>query len=51
MPSCAIPQGLKLVVDRGFGAESAAGIAPYFRGMLAIVLVLGAATVYAIRDQ
>lgn len=40
----AIPQGLKLVVDRGFGAESAAGIAPYFRGMLAIVLVLGAAT-------
>lgn len=40
----AIPQGLKLVVDRGFGASSAAGIAPYFRGLLVIVLVLGVAT-------
>lgn len=39
-----IPQGFKLVVDRGFGAGADANIAPYFWGMLGIVLVLGAAT-------
>lgn len=40
----AIPQGLKLVVDRGFGAGSSADISPYFLGLLAIVVVLGLAT-------
>ena len=40
----AIPQGLKLVVDRGFGAGVAADISPYFLGLLAIVVVLGLAT-------
>ena len=40
----AIPQGLKLVVDRGFGAGQAADISPYFLGLLAIVVVLGIAT-------
>nr|WP_255696839.1 ABC transporter transmembrane domain-containing protein [Sandaracinobacteroides sayramensis] len=40
----AIPQGFKLVVDRGFGAGADADIAPYFWGLLGIVLVLGAAT-------
>ncbi|WP_374388807.1 ABC transporter transmembrane domain-containing protein [Sandaracinobacter sp.] len=40
----AIPQGLKLVVDKGFGAGAGAEIAPYFMGMLAIVLVMGLAT-------
>ena len=41
----AIPQGLKLVVDKGFqaGADPAA-IAPYFWGLLAIVAVQGLAT-------
>lgn len=39
-----IPQGFKLVVDRGFGAGADADIAPYFWGMLGIVLLLGAAT-------
>lgn len=40
----AIPQGFKLIVDRGFGAGAATNIAPYFLGLLAIVLVLGLAT-------
>lgn len=40
----AIPQGFKLVVDRGFGAGAEADISPYFLGLLAIVLVLGLAT-------
>jgi ATP-binding cassette subfamily B protein len=40
----AIPQGFKLVVDRGFGAGAGADISPYFLGLLAIVLVLGLAT-------
>ncbi len=39
-----IPQGFKMVVDQGFGAGADADIAPYFWGMLGIVLVLGAAT-------
>jgi ATP-binding cassette subfamily B protein len=40
----AIPRAFKLVVDRGFGAEQAASIAPYFYGMLGIVAVLALAT-------
>ena len=40
----AVPQGLKLVVDRGFGAAHAADITPYFEALLAIVAVLGAST-------
>ncbi len=40
----AIPQGLKLVVDQGFGAASPATIAPYFKLMLGIVIVLGLST-------
>jgi ATP-binding cassette subfamily B protein len=40
----AIPRALKLVVDRGFGADHAASIAPYFYGMLGIVAVLAVAT-------
>ena len=40
----AIPRGIKLVIDRGFGAQSADSIAPYFWGLLAVVMVLGLAT-------
>jgi ATP-binding cassette subfamily B protein len=40
----AIPQGFKLVVDKGFGAGEGADIAPYFWGLLGIVLVMGVAT-------
>ncbi len=40
----AIPQGFKLVVDKGFGAGAGADIAPYFWGLLAIVLVMGLST-------
>ena len=40
----AIPQGFKLVVDKGFGAGAGADITPYFAGLLLIVLVMGAAT-------
>ncbi|MGL6044656.1 MAG: ABC transporter transmembrane domain-containing protein, partial [Sandaracinobacteroides sp.] len=40
----AIPQGFKLVVDMGFGAGEGADIAPYFWGLLGIVLVMGLAT-------
>lgn len=40
----AIPQGFKLVVDKGFGAGAGADISPYFGGLLLIVLVMGAAT-------
>lgn len=40
----AIPQGFKLVVDKGFGAGAGADISPYFIGLLGIVLVMGAAT-------
>lgn len=44
MATLAIPQGFKLVVDKGFGAGNAADISQYFWGLLAIVLVMGAAT-------
>jgi len=40
----AIPQGLKLVVDKGFGAGEGANIAPYFWGLIGIVIVLGIST-------
>ncbi|WP_235890278.1 ABC transporter transmembrane domain-containing protein [Sandaracinobacter neustonicus] len=40
----AIPQGFKLVVDKGFGAGEGANISPYFMGLLGIVLVMGMAT-------
>ena len=40
----AIPQGLKLIVDRGFGNDDPAAISPYFIGLLVIVVVLALAT-------
>ncbi len=40
----AIPQGFKLVVDKGFGAGDPGDIAPWFMLLLGIVLVLGVAT-------
>ena len=40
----AIPRGFKLIIDRGFGAEQASTIAPYFYGLLGIVDVLALAT-------
>ncbi len=42
--SLAIPRAFKLIVDRGFGADAAETIAPYFYGMLGIVGVLAVAT-------
>lgn len=42
----AIPRGLGLVVDKGFGAGAGADIAPYFLGLLGIVLVMGIATAF-----
>ncbi|MFA7440455.1 MAG: ABC transporter transmembrane domain-containing protein [Sphingomonadaceae bacterium] len=44
MATLAIPQGLKLVVDQGFGANSDADIAPYFRALLGIVALLAVAS-------
>ncbi len=45
LATLAIPQGLKLIVDRGFNAGTAAAdIAPYFEGLLAVVAVMAAAT-------
>ncbi|MFQ3595340.1 MAG: ABC transporter transmembrane domain-containing protein, partial [Sphingomonadaceae bacterium] len=40
----AIPQGFKLVIDRGFGGNDPDAIAPWFLLLLGIVLVLGIAT-------
>ncbi|WP_199554148.1 ABC transporter transmembrane domain-containing protein [Sandaracinobacteroides hominis] len=40
----AIPQGFKLVVDKGFGAGQGADISMYFAALLGIVLVMGMAT-------
>ncbi len=40
----AIPRGFKLIIDRGFGAAQASTIAPYFYGLLGIVVVLAFAT-------
>ncbi len=45
LATLSIPQGLKLIVDNGFAKGSdPAAVAPYFEGMLAIVLVMGIAT-------
>jgi ATP-binding cassette subfamily B protein len=44
LSTLAIPRSFQLIVDRGFGAETAATIAPYFYGMLGLVAVLGLAT-------
>lgn len=40
----AIPQGFKLVVDKGFGAGDAGEISYYFLALLGIVFILGIAT-------
>ncbi|MCA3255968.1 MAG: ATP-binding cassette domain-containing protein [Alphaproteobacteria bacterium] len=40
----AIPRSFQQMVDKGFGAETAASIQPYFVGMLGIVAVLAMAT-------
>ncbi len=42
--SLAIPQALRNVVDKGFGAENAASIAPYFNAMFVIAAVMAFAT-------
>src|SRR5688572_14857529 len=42
----AIPRVFKEVVDKGFGAETSASIAPYFYSMLGIVAVLAVATAF-----
>jgi ATP-binding cassette subfamily B protein len=44
LASVAVPRGFQLIVDRGFGAEQASTIAPYFWGLLGIVAVLSVAT-------
>ncbi|GGD99694.1 ABC transporter ATP-binding protein [Polymorphobacter glacialis] len=47
LSTLAIPRGLKLIVDNGFAAGSdPAAIAPYFWGMLGIVVVMGIATAF-----
>ncbi len=40
----AIPRSFQRIVDNGFGAETADSIAPYFIGMLGVILVMGIAT-------
>ena len=40
----AIPQGLRFVVDNGFGASNPNAITPYFLALLGIVVVLAVAT-------
>jgi ATP-binding cassette subfamily B protein len=45
LATLAIPQGLKLIVDNGFAKGSdPAAVAPYFWGMLGIVVLMGIAT-------
>ena len=47
LATLAIPQGLKLIVDNGFAKGSdPASVAPYFWGMLGIVVVMGIATAF-----
>jgi ATP-binding cassette subfamily B protein len=47
LATLAIPQGLKLIVDNGFARGSdPAAIAPYFWGMLGIVVLMGVATAF-----
>ncbi len=40
----AIPQGLKLIVDQGFGGSDPDAIAPYFIGLIGIVIIMALAT-------
>ncbi len=40
----ALPSALKLIIDRGFGAQDAEDIGRWFRYLLMLVMVLGAAT-------
>jgi ATP-binding cassette subfamily B protein len=40
----AIPQGFKLIVDRGFNAQTGGSIAPYFEGLIGVVVALGLAS-------
>lgn len=44
LATLAIPRSFQQIVDNGFGAETADTIAPYFIGMLGVVLVMGLAT-------
>lgn len=44
LATLAIPRSFQRIVDNGFGAESADSIAPYFIGMLGVVVVMGLAT-------
>ena len=47
LATLAIPQGLKLIVDNGFAKGSDPGsVAPYFWGMLGIVVLMGIATAF-----
>jgi ATP-binding cassette subfamily B protein len=47
LATLAIPQGLKLIVDNGFAKGSdPAAIAPYFWGILGIVVLMGVATAF-----
>ncbi|MEO0501521.1 MAG: ABC transporter transmembrane domain-containing protein, partial [Pseudomonadota bacterium] len=40
----AIPQGLKLIVDQGFGGSDPDAIAPYFIGLIGVVIIMALAT-------
>ena len=42
--SLAVPSALKLIIDRGFGAEGGANIGRWFRYLLMLVVVLGGFT-------
>jgi ATP-binding cassette subfamily B protein len=44
LSTLAIPRSFQQIVDKGFGAETAATIGPYFIGMLGVVALLGIAT-------
>ncbi|MEO0499598.1 MAG: ABC transporter transmembrane domain-containing protein [Pseudomonadota bacterium] len=40
----AVPQGLKLIVDQGFGGSDPDAIAPYFIGLIGVVIIMALAT-------
>jgi ATP-binding cassette, subfamily B, bacterial len=44
LATLAIPRSFQQIVDKGFGAQTATTIGPYFMGMLGVVAVLGVAT-------
>jgi ATP-binding cassette subfamily B protein len=44
LSTLAIPRSFQQIVDKGFGAETASTIGPYFIGMLGVVALLGIAT-------